>query len=1324
MRAHAPRPLAWVVAGILAAFAAAPAGAQVPERVTILKSENPDLVPDLVLRESPFQLKGLADIAFGGVRNRGVHINLVSNDGTINWTQGNPAGIFIRGTPRGTISPYFLADFIAGVPRGDWEKARQLAPSLNNALGGGYSVNYNINAFFLPLYGQWRPADDQFGRVHSGESSTTDGTCLQHEFLEDGRPLMAISDCPPTWGSEQFAGAARKTTLQQWVQLFEDVGAENFTWDWWRVPEEYVSDELMGDAQTYYTFVDWAADRLALFGNVVPDGTGEPTETGWPLGLTVKTDVFSFSLPTVADAAIYQMLLINDSEKVYGVGLDYDSVYVGNGHGALFQSQSAGHYWRPELGGILLANAGINPNCNGAITTGVGACQYPAGLNNGATAIIFLKSPIGDLRNKLFSRPESPFYAPDHPLAGDTITFNHGRRCSFGACYGNAIDFTERSEFGLISSTPQNVLDGRTPSAIDAAWWDIFSNVDFPERTAEFPTYVPGDWDYNHDGVPDTIHANSCHTNGCVEAFSDTLPGGHNNRSGNFFGMTTAGPFRLAAGDTVGITMAFVSGTSHTDLLQNVQNVIDFYLNGYLGPTPPPAPAVVAVNVRPGDRGADQRPPARVQIFFDDAAEQWEDPFLALSAQQIEGTQLVVDNPWLLDSLRAHISSNVGRILVFKSCDGGESFTASGDCRGDPLVDENGDPVESGWRPYAVIEPDDDGSFPNVFVDEAVTPGVTYIYSFVAESKGFLPLVLARDEEGNLFPTEFERGAPPLRNPLSRSTSDPNVVAVYVPASRQVGARDPEVAFVDEDAFFRSTVDSLVVEITGDPATGATLRAVFGDSVVVQEVQWEGTVQSTVDVYRTVDTSQDGVNLERLVYAHETFTSSSSEGVDVGGGVTTRSEVGDSLVITTVFDALTLVVLDDGNRPIFASSRLSGGTTPGSVLSRQDIPLFLLEIDQSRAGEHISDVWQAPRDGELADLRAGGRPDVEWIEAQAVAAIDLLGEYALDWQGPAYGPREAFIPNLTNPSATEEELAASLAARVVAQRTSTSAEVAAAIGVDPADLLDTPLPFTVTNATTGQPVTVAMRKSDKRATMLIGRLNDEIEVAVPADIWVPGEPLIFLERRSLPRTATTADGEEYVVVQNGQPVLVDSLVVTFDPAVLGCNAPRVTCNPVPARAPGANVNGFLAVDPGMRLRVRYGSALRATSSFSFEIKPAQRGNQVTEATREDLRQIKVVPNPYVVFSEYEQERDSEVARLMFAGLPPQGTITIFTISGQIVQRIAFTEQDLSGNGDLFWDMRTLENNDLGAGLYLFVVEGTLPASGRSIRKLGKFVVIR
>jgi hypothetical protein len=60
----------------------------------------------------------------------------------------------------------------------------------------------------------------------------------------------------------------------------------------------------------------------------------------------------------------------------------------------------------------------------------------------------------------------------------------------------------------------------------------------------------------------------------------------------------------------------------------------------------------------------------------------------------------------------------------------------------------------------------------------------------------------------------------------------------------------------------------------------------------------------------------------------------------------------------------------------------------------------------------------------------------------------------------------------------------------------------------------------------------------------------------------------------------------------------------------------------------------------------------------------------------------------------------------------------------LVQRLTYNQDQLAGNGDLFWDMRTLENTDLAAGLYLFLVEGTLPASGQSVKKLGKFVVIR
>ena len=1320
-----------VGAAFAAAFAASDARAQETEqRETVLLSDHPS-VPDATLRPvSPFELRGLADQAFGGVRSRGNHLHRIANDGTINYTQNSPVGIFIFNTPDGGRTPYFLADFVMAASPTDWQQAQADHPSLANALGGGFNTAWNENTGFFARIRQWRPGDDQLGRVHSGAASTTDGTCTQHRNLAASNILMNINDCPPTWGSEQFAGAARKTTLPQWVELFETaVDPNTFTWDWWRVPPEFVSEELMGDAQSYYSFIDYAADRLVDFGDVVPAsactgcGQGDPTETGWPMGITVKTDVFSFALPSVVDGAIYQMLIINDSESVYGPpGIDYDSLYVGNGHGVLFANQSAGHYWDTELGGLLLTNNGVNPGCNGASVAGGGGlspCNFPNGQNAGATSILFLKSPLGDLRNKAFSDPESPFFAPGHPLADDTITFNHGHRCSFGACFGPVLGRSERAEFGIIASQEAHVLDGRTETAFDAqaGWWDVFANVDFPTRTPAFSRFNPPEgWDYNDDGVQDTIRVNSCHVSGCVAFASDTMPGKQNNEGGNLTGFTSAGPFSLAAGDTTAITMAFVSGTTPAQMLQNARNMVAFYMNAFLGPQPPPAPTVVAVNTQPGDRGANNTPPAQVLIFIDDAVEDFEDPFLANVVGTVEGTQLDTDNPGLVDSLRARVVDNVDRILVFKSCDLGTSFTSDADCDGDPLVDESGVAINGGWLPYAVIEQEDDGSFANVFQDQAVTPGVTYVYSFVAVSKGFEPLVLERDNLGNLVPVVFDGGAPSLRNPLSASSSDPNVVSVYVPASRQTGGRDAQVAFTLEDEFFVSAFNPLTITIAGSIDEGGTFDAFFGDSVVVTD---DGT-NVTVEVFRVVTTSPDGTVLEDVVVGSETFTTTSARGVNVSGGTTVTIDDMGTEVTTTTFTELTLVLVDDAGEPLFASSTLDGtGTTPGSFLGRTDFPLFLLDVDATQGGDFVSDNWLQPREGTLAVLQ--GEPEVDWVEGSSQSNSDLLGQYNLVWSGPDYGPARTFVPNLANPAATEAEVQASLLARTDAQSTSTSAEVAAALGVDQADLLDVDLPFTVTNVTTGEPVTVAM--TSKLDSISIGRLTDQIRVAVPPGEWVPGDQMIFLETRTLPQTATATGGEEFIVVTGGQVQTVDSLVVTFTSAVLGCVS-RLTCNPVPADAVGADVGGHLPPRAGQVLRVRYASEVSATTRFAFEVIPSLRGDQITDVTAADIDLIRVVPNPYVVFSEFEQERDSEVSRLMFTNLPPEGDITIFTVSGQIVQRISFTPEQLAGNGDLYWDMRTLENTDLAAGLYLFLVEGSLPASGTSVRKLGKFVVIR
>ena len=115
------------------------------------------------------------------------------------------------------------------------------------------------------------------------------------------------------------------------------------------------------------------------------------------------------------------------------------------------------------------------------------------------------------------------------------------------------------------------------------------------------------------------------------------------------------------------------------------------------------------------------------------------------------------------------------------------------------------------------------------------------------------------------------------------------------------------------------------------------------------------------------------------------------------------------------------------------------------------------------------------------------------------------------------------------------------------------------------------------------------------------------------------------------------------------------------------------------------------------------------------------GADVTEVTSDDLNEIRVVPNPYVVFSTYEQANANR--RLMFIGLPPTGTLSVYTVAGQFVQRITFDESMLDGNGDLYWDMRTRENTDLASGLYLFYVDGTT-GDNLPVKKLGKFVVIR
>jgi hypothetical protein len=152
----------------------------------------------------------------------------------------------------------------------------------------------------------------------------------------------------------------------------------------------------------------------------------------------------------------------------------------------------------------------------------------------------------------------------------------------------------------------------------------------------------------------------------------------------------------------------------------------------------------------------------------------------------------------------------------------------------------------------------------------------------------------------------------------------------------------------------------------------------------------------------------------------------------------------------------------------------------------------------------------------------------------------------------------------------------------------------------------------------------------------------------------------------------------------------------------------------------------------LKYEVVYYATLGDLLSVNLEVTPDIAGSQVAALTDGDLSLIGVAPNPYVMFSQYEQVNN--VKRLMFTGLPSRGTLRIYTASGQFVQQLNWTDADLERNctatvnttacqstGDLAWDMRTREDLEIGPGFYIFVV--STDVGGGKKEKLGKFVVI-
>jgi hypothetical protein len=209
---------------------------------------------------------------------------------------------------------------------------------------------------------------------------------------------------------------------------------------------------------------------------------------------------------------------------------------------------------------------------------------------------------------------------------------------------------------------------------------------------------------------------------------------------------------------------------------------------------------------------------------------------------------------------------------------------------------------------------------------------------------------------------------------------------------------------------------------------------------------------------------------------------------------------------------------------------------------------------------------------------------------------------------------------------------------------------------------------------------------------------------------------------------TTLGREQAVLLVEDNPDLRNR---TWDPGDLVVLVDGVTPGATPTQAGGNWRAGWafrlLPPDVGVPLRA---PAPGAVLSFG-PTKPFATGDYVdfsftaptfdAEQARVALDSVYVVPNPYVATSLFEPANPYIVGRgerrILFMGLPPECTIRIYTVTGDLVQTI--THSAAVDDGQEPWDLVSRDGMDVAYGVYLFHVDA--PGVGETV---GRFALIK
>lgn len=165
-------------------------------------------------------------------------------------------------------------------------------------------------------------------------------------------------------------------------------------------------------------------------------------------------------------------------------------------------------------------------------------------------------------------------------------------------------------------------------------------------------------------------------------------------------------------------------------------------------------------------------------------------------------------------------------------------------------------------------------------------------------------------------------------------------------------------------------------------------------------------------------------------------------------------------------------------------------------------------------------------------------------------------------------------------------------------------------------------------------------------------------------------------------------------------------------------------NPRTERDEETNRDVVSSVNPqaGDTLQIRTTKPFTENDLFRFQMEDIHTGLVDDEKVAEELDNIRVVPNPYVVSNPFEPQGTSsqpdQRRELHFTHLPKPSTLRIFTVSGRLVDEINISDGN-THNGTFVWNLLTRDELELSYGVYLYHVE--VPGIGETT---GKFAVIK